>query len=61
MLSLVEVGKEWAGPVFLHPDNHLHKVNALSCQNAERLGRPSFAQSFPTPEKAKFVCVFMTG
>ena len=43
ILSLVGVGKEWASPVFLHPDNHLHKVDALSCQGGERMGRPSFS------------------
>ena len=42
MLSLVRVGKEWTSQVFLHPDNHLHKVDALSCQGGERMGRPKF-------------------
>ena len=42
MLSLVKVGKEWTSHVFLHPDNHLHKVDALSCQDGERMGCPIF-------------------
>ena len=42
ILSLVRVGKEWTSHVFLHPDNHLHKVDALSCQGGERNGCPSF-------------------
>ena len=58
MLSLVMVGKEWTSRVFLHPDNHMHKVDALSCQGGERMGRPSFS---PPPKKAKVVCIFMTG
>ena len=37
------VGKEWAGPVFLHPDNHLHKVDAFTFQGGERMGRPNFS------------------
>ena len=43
MLSLVRVGKEWTSQVFLHPDNHLRKVDALPCQGGERMGRPSFS------------------
>ena len=43
MLSLVRVGKEWVSPDFLHPDNHLYKVDALSCQGGERMGQPSFS------------------
>ena len=43
MLSLVRVGKEWTSLVFLHPDNHLHKVDALSSQDGERMGWPSFS------------------
>ena len=50
MLSFVEVGKELAGPVFLHTDNHLHKVDALSCHGGERMGRPSFS---PPPKKQR--------
>ena len=48
MLSLVRVGKEWTSLVFLHPDNLLHKVDALSCQGGERMGRPVF----PNPLKS---------
>ena len=48
--SLVGVGKERAGPVFLHPDNHLHKDDALSCQDGERMGLPSFS---PPPKKQR--------
>ena len=44
MFSLVGVGKEWAGPVFLHPDNHLHKVDAFTFQGWEKMG-------WPNPEK----------
>ena len=58
MSSLVRVGKEWTSQVFLHPNNHLHKVDALSCQGGERMGRPSFS---PSTKKAKFVCIFITG
>ena len=43
MLSLVRVGKKWTSLVFLHPDNHLQKVDALSCQGGERMGQPSFS------------------
>ena len=43
ILSLVGVGKEWVGPVFLHPDNHLQKVDALSCRGGERMGWPGFS------------------
>ena len=43
MLSLVRVGKEWTSLVFLHPDNHLHKFDALSCQGGERMGQSSFS------------------
>ena len=50
MLSLVRVGKERTSQVFLHPDNHLHKVDALSCQGGERMGRPSFS---PPPGKPR--------
>ena len=49
MLSLVRVGKEWTSQVFLHPNSHLHKVDALSCQGGERMGR----SSFPHPLKSK--------
>ena len=52
ILSLVGMGKEWADLVFLHPDNHLHKADNLSCQGGERMGRPSF----PHPLKSK-VCL----
>ena len=48
MLSLVRVGKEWNSLVFLHPDNCLHKVGALSCQGGERLVWPRFS---PPPKK----------
>ena len=34
--------------VYLHPDNYLHKVDALSCQGGERMGRSSFS---PPPKK----------
>ena len=43
MLSLVMVGKEWISLVFLHPDNHLHMVDALSWQGGERMSQPSFS------------------
>ena len=43
MFSLVRVGKEWADPVFLHPDNHLHKVDAFTFQGGERRGWPNFS------------------
>ena len=43
MFLLVGVGKEWAGPVFLHPDDHLLKVDALSCRGGERMGQPSYS------------------
>ena len=43
MLSFVRVGKEWTSQVFLHPDNHLHKIDALFCQGGERMGQPSFS------------------
>ena len=43
MLSLVRVGNEWTSRDFLNPDNHLHTVDALSCQGGERMGRPSFS------------------
>ena len=49
MLSLVEVGKEWAGQVFLHPDDHLHKVNALFVRMGKELAGPVF----PHPLKSK--------
>ena len=42
MFSLVGV-KEWASPVFLHPDNHLHKVDASTFQGGERMGQPNFS------------------
>ena len=48
MLSLAGVGKEWASLGFLHPDNHLHNVNALSFQGGERIGR---SNSSPPPKK----------
>ena len=50
MLSMVRVGKEWTCRVFLHPDNHLDKVDALSCQGGERMGQPSFS---PTPKQQR--------
>ena len=50
MLSFVRVGKEWTSLVFLHPDNHLHKVDALSSQDGERMGWPSFS---PPPKKQR--------
>ena len=50
MLSLVRVGKEWTSLVFLQPDNHLHKVDALSCQGGERMDPPSFS---PPPKKQR--------
>ena len=54
MFSLVGVGKEWAGPVFLHPDNHLHKVDALSCQGSiVRVGKEWAGPVFPHPLKSK--------
>ena len=50
MLSLVRLGKKWACPVFLHPDNHLHnKVDAISCQGGERMGQPSFSPPSKKP------------
>ena len=49
MLSLVREGKEWTSLVFLQTDNHMHKVDALSCQGGERMGRPSFSP----PSKSK--------
>ena len=43
MFSLVGVGKEFAGPVFPHPDNHLHKADAFTCQDGERIDLPCFS------------------
>ena len=46
MFSLVWIGKEWAGLVFLHQDNHLNhlqKVDAFTFQGGERTGRPNFS------------------
>ena len=35
MLLLVGMEKELASPVFLHPDNHLHKIEACTSQGGE--------------------------
>ena len=35
MLSFVEEGKDWTSLVFLHPDNHLQKVDALSLSKSQ--------------------------
>ena len=48
MLSLVRVGKELTSLVILHPDNYLHKVDALSCQSGQRMGRTSFSPPVKT-------------
>ena len=40
MLSLVRVGKEWTSPAFLHTDNHLLKIDALSCQVGKEWASP---------------------
>ena len=52
ILSLVGVGREWAGPVFLHPDNlasaqdwYFHYLGG-----GERMGGPSFS---PPPKKQR--------
>ena len=50
MRSLVRVGKEWTSLGFLHLDNHLHMVDALSCQGGVRMCRPIF---YPLPKKQK--------
>ena len=39
------MGQEWASPVFLHSDYHLHKIDALSFQGGERMGRSSSSQN----------------
>ena len=44
MLPLVRVRKIRTSRVFLHPDNHLHQVDALTCRGGERMGRPCFSQ-----------------
>ena len=49
MLSLVRVGKEWVGTVFLHPDN-LHAIDAFTSQSGERMGQPSFS---PPPKNQR--------
>ena len=49
MLSLVRMGKEWTSRVFLHPNNHLHTVDALSCRVGKELAR----SVFPHPRKSK--------
>ena len=43
MFSLVGVGKELDGPFCLHPDNHLHKVDAFTFQGGERRDQPNFS------------------
>ena len=55
MLSLVEVGKEWVSPVFLHSDNLLHEIDAVISQGGERMGRPSFS----TPPKKPTLCAYL--
>ena len=50
MFSLVRVGKEWTGLIFLHPDNHLHKVDVFTSQGGGRMGQPSFS---PPPKKQR--------
>ena len=50
MLSLLRV--------FLHPDNHLHKVDVLSCQGGERMGRPCFS---PPPKKQRLFAFSLQG
>ena len=36
-------GERMGRPVFLHPDNHVHKVDAFTFQGGERRGRPNFS------------------
>ena len=37
-------GERMGRPIFfLHPDNHLHKVDAFTFQGGERTGRPNFS------------------
>ena len=45
-------------PSFLHPDNHLHKVDVLSCWGGERMGRPSFS---PPPNKQRLFAYSLQG
>ena len=50
MFSLVGVGKEWAGPVFLHPANYPNKVDVFSCRGSlVRVGKDWAGPVFPCP------------
>ena len=60
MFSLVGVGKKWAGPVFLHAEIHLHKVDAFTFQGGERTGRPNFSPNQKLTTKHHF-CFCLSG